>query len=98
MGMLVLKFDNALLSEMPIGTSLIRIGRVPDNGIHIDNLAISDHHARVQTEAGQLMVEDLDSLNGTFLNNTRVKLESLRSGDTAIRFSSNPLQETGRPA
>jgi pSer/pThr/pTyr-binding forkhead associated (FHA) protein len=82
MGMLVLKFDNALVSEIPIGISPIRIGRAPDNDVYIDNLAVSDYHARVYIEAGQLMVEDLESLNGTFLNNTRVKRESLRSGDT----------------
>jgi pSer/pThr/pTyr-binding forkhead associated (FHA) protein len=81
MARLVLKFEEKELKEVPLGTWPITIGRAPDNNIQIDNLAVSDHHARVYSEAARLMVEDLDSLNGTFLNNGRVKREWLRSGD-----------------
>jgi pSer/pThr/pTyr-binding forkhead associated (FHA) protein len=81
MGMLVLKFETSVLQEVPIGNAPISIGRAPDNAIHIDNLAVSNYHARVYTDGGRLTVEDLDSLNGTFLNNNRVKKEWLRSGD-----------------
>ena len=78
---LVLKFDSSVLKEVPLGASAVTIGRAPDNDIHIDNLAVSNHHARIYTEEGRLVLEDLDSLNGTFLNHTRVKREWLNSGD-----------------
>lgn len=84
MAMLVLKFDAAVLKEVPVGTLPISIGRAPDNEIHIDNLSVSNYHARVYSEAGRLIVEDLDSLNGTFLNNSRVKKQWLRSGDAIL--------------
>jgi pSer/pThr/pTyr-binding forkhead associated (FHA) protein len=84
MGKLVLKFDEQVLKEVPMGTAPVTIGRAPDNDICIDNLAISNYHARVYTDAGQLMVEDLKSMNGTFLNNSRVTRERLHSGDSIL--------------
>ncbi|HEY7680308.1 MAG TPA: FHA domain-containing protein, partial [Terriglobia bacterium] len=62
---LVLKFEAAVLKEVPIGAQPVSIGRAPDNDIQIDNLAVSSHHAKVYSEEGRLVVEDLNSLNGT---------------------------------
>ena len=81
MAKLVLKFDNQILREVPLTAGPITIGRSPDNDIHIDNLAVSNHHARIYSDAGHLQLEDLESLNGTFLNNSRVTREPLRNGD-----------------
>lgn len=84
MARLLLQFDSAVLREFPVSTHAITIGRAPDNDIHIDNLAVSNYHARVYSENQRLAVEDLDSLNGTFVNNRRVKKEWLRSGDAIL--------------
>jgi len=84
MARLLLQFDATVLREFPVSTHEITIGRAPDNDIHIDNLAVSNYHARVYSENYRLVVEDLDSLNGTFLNNKRVKKEWLRSGDAIL--------------
>lgn len=81
MAKLLLKFENRTLAEVPIESWPITIGRAPDNVIQIDNLAVSNYHARVYTDDKQLLVEDLDSLNGTFLNNARVRRQMLRSND-----------------
>ena len=78
---LLLKFDASVLREVPVGSRPITIGRAPDNDIRIDNLAVSDHHARIYSEGGRLRVEDLNSLNGTFLNRYPTKKEALNSGD-----------------
>jgi pSer/pThr/pTyr-binding forkhead associated (FHA) protein len=78
---LVLKFKDAVLKEIPVGAKEVIIGRSPENGVVIDNPAVSNRHARVFTEKGRLMLEDFDSLNGTFVNGQRVKMISLRSGD-----------------
>ena len=61
MAKLSLMFENKLVKEVPIGSRPVSIGRSPDNDIPIDNLAISNYHARVYYEAGRLVVEDLDS-------------------------------------
>src|ERR1700691_1362620 len=81
MARLVLKFDAAVLKEVPLGFEPVTIGRAPDNDIQIDNLAVSDHHARIFSDDGRPKVQDLGSLNGILLNGNSIKLEWLRSGD-----------------
>src|ERR1700735_555995 len=78
---LLLKFDSAILKEIPLGSRPVTIGRAPDNEMAIDNLAVSNYHARIYGEAGRLVVEDLNSLNGTFVNDMRVERATLRDGD-----------------
>jgi hypothetical protein len=84
MSRLVLKFEGAVLKEIPLGTRPVTIGRAPDNDIPIDNLAVSNYHARVYVEAGSLVVEDLGSLNGSFLNDIRVERAMLKDGDAIL--------------
>lgn len=84
MSKLVLKFETATLKEVPLGTRPVTIGRAPDNDIQIDNLAVSNYHARVYVEAGSLVVEDLNSLNGSFLNDIRVERAMLKDGDSIL--------------
>jgi pSer/pThr/pTyr-binding forkhead associated (FHA) protein len=60
----------------------VRIGRSPDNDLVVDNLAVSNDHARVYFEAGRLVVEDRGSLNGTFVNDLRVERATLHDGDS----------------
>ena len=81
MAKLVLKFESALIREVPLGGKPITIGRAPDNDIQIDNLAVSDHHARISSEDTRLRIEDLDSLNGVSVNGTPIKTKWLCSGD-----------------
>jgi hypothetical protein len=84
MSRLVLQFEGAVLKEIPLGTRPVTIGRAPDNDIPIDNLAVSNYHARVYVEAGSLVVEDLNSLNGSFLNDIRVERAMLKDGDAIL--------------
>ena len=84
MSRLVLKFESSSLKEVPLGTRPVTIGRAPDNDIQIDNLSVSNYHARVYSEAGSLVVEDLNSLNGSFLNDLRVERAMLKDGDSIL--------------
>jgi hypothetical protein len=84
MSRLVLRFEGSELKEVPLGTRPVTIGRAPDNDIPIDNLAVSNYHARVYVEAGSLVVEDLNSLNGSFLNDIRVERAMLKDGDAIL--------------
>src|SRR6184192_2916983 len=79
---LSLMFDNKIMKEVPVGSRPVTIGRSPDNDLPVDNLAVSNYHARVYFEAGRLVVEDLDSLNGTFVNDLRVERATLHDGDS----------------
>jgi len=84
MSKIVLKFENAVLQELAVGQKEVSIGRSPDNGIVIDNPAVSHYHARVFNEEGRLMLEDFGSLNGTFVNGQRVKMVMLKPGDSVM--------------
>jgi adenylate cyclase len=48
------------------------LGRHPDSSIQILDKIVSKEHCRVLLEGDTWVLEDLDSLNGTFLNGTRV--------------------------
>src|ERR1700733_11363786 len=82
MAKLILKFENSVLKEMPVGSKEVSIGRSPENGLVIDNPAVSHYHARVFNEEGRLMLEDFGSMNGTFVNGQRVKMVTLKPGDS----------------
>jgi len=69
------------VKEVPVGSRPVTIGRSPDNDIPVDNLAVSNYHAKIYFEAGRMVVEDLDSLNGTFVNDLRVERATLHDGD-----------------
>src|SRR5262249_28387977 len=49
----------------PAGPRVIRVGRAPDNDVVLENLSVSAHHARITLQAGQAVIEDLGSSNGT---------------------------------
>src|SRR6266852_2514206 len=82
MAKLSLMFEEKLVKEVPVGSRPVGIGRSPDNDLPVDNLAVSNYHARVYFEAGRLVVEDLASLNGTFVNDLRVERATLHDGDS----------------
>jgi hypothetical protein len=57
------------------------IGRQKDNGIQLTDLGVSGFHARIYRGPDGYAVEDLQSRNGTWLNNTRIFHAVLQSGD-----------------
>jgi pSer/pThr/pTyr-binding forkhead associated (FHA) protein len=81
MPVLKLSFGDSLLKEIPLGVEPATIGRSPQGDLFIDNPAVSFHHARVFSQAGVYYIEDLGSLNGTFLNGVRITQAPLTYGD-----------------
>lgn len=81
---LVLKFEQTPLKEVAVGDRPVTVGRLPDNDLQIDNLAVSSYHARIFLEGDAIIVEDLGSLNGTFLNQQRITRAAAKPGDTIL--------------
>ena len=57
------------------------IGRTPDCDIFLDDVTVSRRHAVVSRTADRFTIEDLGSLNGTFLNRSRIEQTELENGD-----------------
>lgn len=55
--------------------------------IHLRSVDVSRAHALITCQKGRIVLLDLGSTNGTFVNGKRVKETELRVGDT-VRFSS----------
>ena len=62
---------------------VIRIGRSPDSDVVLDYPMISWDHARILEQSGQFVLEDLDSSNGTAINEVenRIARATLQRGD-----------------
>jgi pSer/pThr/pTyr-binding forkhead associated (FHA) protein len=67
------------------------VGRLPDNGIRLEDKAISSHHAELQRKGEDYLVRDLNSTNGTRVNGQRVIEQRLTHGDI-VSFGHLELQ------
>jgi pSer/pThr/pTyr-binding forkhead associated (FHA) protein len=81
---LVLQFHGTTLEEIPMMKSLIMIGREPTNDIVIDNLAVSRQHVKIFQDEQGYWVEDLQSGNGTFVNEKAISREALKDQDAIV--------------
>ena len=62
-------------------TGTMVIGRQADSDIPVPAEEISRHHARLQVTADGVLVEDMNSANGTFINDKRVQNGLLKPGE-----------------
>lgn len=80
----------ALVYALVEGAS-VTVGRVVQCEIHIDDQSVSRRHCTLTLRDGTLVVTDLESANGTFLNERPVKSATARPGDL-IRVGSTVLE------
>ena len=67
--------------ELPPTAAAVSIGREAGNMIQLDDHEISRRHAEIRRVGDALVVGDLKSSNGTFVNDVRVERSELDSGD-----------------
>ena len=64
-----------------LDSEVTRIGRATDNEIFLDDVTVSRKHAQVKKQARKFQLEDLGSLNGTYLNGAIATSAELKDGD-----------------
>jgi pSer/pThr/pTyr-binding forkhead associated (FHA) protein len=76
--------------EIPIGGPEFVIGRAEGCHLRPQSDAVSRRHCTIEVHAGSVTVRDLNSRNGTFINDEQIKSEhELKSGD---RLKVGPLE------
>jgi pSer/pThr/pTyr-binding forkhead associated (FHA) protein len=61
-------------------TDRTTIGRIEDNTFHIADPSISSHHCEVQLRGSDIIIRDLNSTNGTFINGNKIEESVLKPG------------------
>jgi diguanylate cyclase (GGDEF)-like protein len=67
--------------RLQLGTAPFEIGRASGSDLFLDQESISRHHARVTFDGSQYWVLDLNSTNGTFVNDELVREQRMCDGD-----------------
>jgi pSer/pThr/pTyr-binding forkhead associated (FHA) protein len=75
----------------PHGCDSLLVGRRKDVDILVADPTVGRHHARISWVEDRVVVTDLKSSNGTFVNDVRIKEQALVPGDT-LRFGSFPVE------
>lgn len=84
MAKLFLRFEEKVLREVTLTRGVVTIGRQPDNLVCIDNPIVSGYHAKIYWENERYFLEDIESFNGTYLNNRRIGKAALSDGDVVL--------------
>jgi pSer/pThr/pTyr-binding forkhead associated (FHA) protein len=80
--------DGNVIREYSLTGSLFAIGRNPGNDLQPDDASVSGNHTTIRLipnryldNAHDVIVEDCNSTNGTWVNGKRVKQQRLNHGD-----------------
>ncbi len=73
------------------------LGRCAEADCHIDDSLSSRRHAQISVQSGQIVVEDLESTNGTFVNGKKIRRTNVQKGDR-ILIGTCSLEISDEPA
>ena len=79
---LVIRAGGGRVGEsFPLNADRMTIGRRPDSDIFLDDVTVSRDHALLVRRSGDFFLDDLGSLNGTYVNRHRIESHRLEDGD-----------------
>jgi FHA domain len=79
---LVIRAGGGRVGEsFPLDGDRLTIGRRPDSDIFLDDITVSRDHALLVKRGGDYYLDDLGSLNGTYVNRSRIESHRLQDGD-----------------
>lgn len=71
-GQLVVQIEGTVVQTVVLSIDVLTIGRLPDNGLVLNDQEVSRRHAEVRRERSGVTITDLSSANGTFVNGARL--------------------------
>ncbi len=77
--------------------SEITLGRDPGSDIFLDDITVSRKHAKITVSDDSVLVSDLCSLNGTYVNQERQEQAQLKAGDELQIGKFKMLFLSGKP-
>jgi len=81
-GALVVKRGPNVGSRYLLEQDVTRAGRHPESDIFLDDITVSRRHAELRRGAdGKVVISDVGSLNGTYVNRERIEEQVLQAGD-----------------
>ncbi len=84
MARLIVEHKAQVLRDYPFGKKSLTIGRFDDNNIVLDDSSVSGYHARIDKRGVDFILTDLQSTNGTTLNDTHIVSHKLTHGDRVM--------------
>lgn len=73
------------VAELELRDGSILVGRLPECDVVVDDALVSRMHARISVRGSTVVVEDLHSTNGIYVNGTRITHSAvLREGDRLL--------------
>ncbi|MBV8712142.1 MAG: FHA domain-containing protein [Solirubrobacterales bacterium] len=67
--------------SFPLDGDRMSVGRRPDSYIFLDDITVSRDHAVIVRRGDDYFLDDLGSLNGTYVNRSRIESHRLSDGD-----------------
>jgi hypothetical protein len=67
--------------SFPLDHERMSIGRRPDSEVFLDDVTVSRDHAILVRRGDEVFLDDLGSLNGTYVNRRRIDSHRLEDGD-----------------
>lgn len=67
--------------QFPLEADIVSVGRSPDSDVFLDDVTVSRNHAEILHTSTGWLVRDKRSLNGTYVNRSRVEEQRLNPGD-----------------
>ena len=68
-------------AALSLDADVTRLGRATEGEVSLDDITVSRRHAEVIRTGNSYLVRDSGSLNGTYVNNTRIDEAPLAQGD-----------------
>jgi predicted Zn finger-like uncharacterized protein len=78
---LIVRFKGRTSNHIQVRKFPFVIGRAEDADLTLDDPGVSRRHAAIEEEGGRVMLRDIGSLNGVFVNDQRLPLVQLADGD-----------------